>query len=231
MFKLILYTQVVLAKILLAFYYTYISWQLICVINRNISTTMKRIIVTCMLVFSIVSFSKAQSFHLGAKVGANFSKINGESFSEGYQLGYQLGGFAELDFNKTIGIQPEVLFSQTNTKTVNSSTENAFAPDQDIHLNYLSIPVLLRLNASKLLTFHVGPQFSILMNNHNTVLENGQNAFKSGDFAMVAGAQLNLGSLKVYGRYNIGLSDISDISSQDKWKSQQWQLGVGLRIL
>ena len=68
------------------------------------------------------------------------------------------------------------------------------------------------------------------MNNHETLLENGQDAFKNGDFALVLGAQLNLSSLKLYGRYNIGLSDINDIGSQDQWKSQQFQLGVGLRL-
>ena len=57
------------------------------------------------------------------------------------------------------------------------------------------------------------------------------NAFKGGDFAAVLGAQLNLGLLKVYGRYNIGLSNISDIADQDKWKSQAIQLGVGIKIL
>ncbi|HRI22505.1 MAG TPA: PorT family protein, partial [Panacibacter sp.] len=91
--------------------------------------------------------------------------------------------------------------------------------------------VLLRLNASKLLTFHIGPQFSVLTNNHKTTAGNVGDAFTGGDFAMVAGAQVNLGALKIYGRYNIGLNNINEIGDQEKWKNQQVQFGLGLRIL
>ncbi len=197
---------------------------------------MKKIFLFVFAVIVFATFSRAQGFHLGAKFGANLSKIDGQSFKQSFDLGYQLGGFAEINFNKNIGIQPEVLFSQTNTKVASGfqaiydSIGHTFI-GQKVKLNYLNIPVLLRINSGKFLTFLVGPQFSILVNDKEDLLENGKNAFKSGDFAMVAGAQLNIGSLRVYGRYNIGLSNINDIDNQDKWKNQQLQLGVGLRIL
>jgi hypothetical protein len=95
----------------------------------------------------------------------------------------------------------------------------------------LSIPVLLRINAGKILTFQAGPQYSILIDNHKTTLANANDAFKKGDFSLAFGMQLNLSMLRVYGRYNVGLSDVGDISSQDKWKSQQFQFGIGLAIL
>lgn len=190
---------------------------------------MKKTLIFLPLFVLIALAGTAQGFHLGAKLGANMDKIAGKSFSDEFKLGYHLGGFVEIDFSKTLGIQPELLFSQTNTK-VTDDLDELLEPGDEINLNYLNIPILLRINASKLLTLHVGPQFSILMNKDDNLLENGQAAFKSGDFAMVAGAQLNLGSLRVYGRYNIGLSDISDIDNQDSWKSQQIQFGLGLRI-
>jgi len=168
-----------------------------------------------------------QGFHLGVKGGANMNKIDGTAFKDQFKLGYQLGAFAEVDFSQVIGIQPEVLFNQTNVKSTDQASD-IFHPGDDIHLNYLSIPVLLRINAGKILTFHVGPQYSILINNHKTTLANAQDAFKSGDFSLAAGAQLNLGLLRIYGRYNIGLQDVGDVQDQDKWKSQQIQLGVGI---
>jgi hypothetical protein len=67
--------------------------------------------------------------------------------------------------------------------------------------------------------------------NNQSIGENINNAFKSGDLAAVLGAQLNFGLLKVYGRYNIGLSNISDITDQANWKSQAIQLGVAIKIL
>ncbi|MEO6582854.1 MAG: porin family protein [Ferruginibacter sp.] len=191
---------------------------------------MKRILLSVVTMFALASIANAQGFHLGAKAGANLGKIDGTSFKKEFNLGYQLGGFAEIDFTKSIGIQPEVLFSQTNT-TVTDEPLSGLKGGEKINLNYINVPVLLRLNASKLLTFHVGPQFSILTNNHKTTAGNVVDAFKGGDFAMVAGAQVNLGMLKVYGRYNIGLSDIKDVTDKGKWQSQQIQFGVGIKLL
>jgi hypothetical protein len=193
---------------------------------------MKKIILSTLAVFSFVIITNAQSFHLGIKGGVNFGKVDGEPFSEGFNAGFQFGGFAQIDFSKYFGIQPELLFNQTNTK-YDTAFKQAFNPAnaKNISLNYLSVPVLLRIKASKLLTLNVGPQYSILMNNSQTVLQNAGDAFKSGDFAMVFGAQINLGALDVYGRYNVGLSNISNIQQQDTWKSQQFQLGLGLRLL
>ncbi|WP_153797687.1 porin family protein [Foetidibacter luteolus] len=194
---------------------------------------MKKILLAALLLTSATTFVSAQSLHIGAKAGANLNKVDGQAFKDGFQLGYHLGGFVELDFSKTLGIQPEVLFNQTNTKTASNASDvlNGALNGEKKTLNYLSIPVLLRINAGQLLTFHVGPQFSILTNKDESIFQNGKNAFKSGDLAAVLGAQVNLGSLKVYGRYNIGLSNISDIDNTDKWKNQQIQLGVGLRVL
>ncbi len=190
---------------------------------------MKRIALSVFALIAFTTIGMAQGFHLGVKAGANLGKIEGKSFKEEFNLGYQLGAFAEIPISKTLGIQPELTFSQTNT-TVTDEPLSGLKPGEKIHLNYMNIPILLNINASKLLTLQVGPQFSILTNNHETTLQNAGNAFKSGDFAMAAGAKINLGSLSVYGRYNIGLNNLSDIDNSGEWKSQQLQFGLGLRL-
>lgn len=189
---------------------------------------MQKIILSLCFIVALSAAASAQSFSLGGKVGANLGKIDGQKFKDGYNFGYVLGAYAELGISKTIAIQPELLFSQTNT-TVDSGF--GLVKPKDVHLNYLNIPVLLNINASKLLTFQLGPQFSVLMNKDQKLGNNISNAFKGGDVAAVLGAQLNLGMLKVYGRYNIGLSDVGDIDNQDKWKSQAIQVGLGIKIL
>jgi len=193
---------------------------------------MKKVLFSILLLTSATFMVSAQELHLGAKVGANLNKIDGQPFKSGFQLGYQLGGFLELDFSKTIGIQPEVLFNQTNTKYAQTGSDiiNGVSDGAKQSFNYLSIPVLLRINPSNLITLNLGPQYSILMNKDRTLVENGKDAFKSGDFGLVAGAQINLKSLRVYGRYVVGLSDIGDATNSNKWKSQQIQLGLGLKI-
>jgi hypothetical protein len=186
-----------------------------------------------MMVLSLAIASQAQGVRIGAKLGANMNKISGQSFKEGYDLSYHVGGFLEIDLSKKWGLQPEVYFNQaTTTRTSGFNAIYTANPNAntDIKLNYLSIPILLRYNIGNMLTLNAGPQFSILMNNDKTLLQNGGSAFKNGDFAMAAGAQINLKMLRIYGRYNIGLSNINDIDNRDEWKSQQIQLGLGVRL-
>lgn len=197
---------------------------------------MKKLIVLFAVGLVSVASANAQRLTLGGKLGANLTKIDGVKFSDSYQLNYQLGAFAEIDFSKNWGIQPEVLFSQSSA-SVESDFGSVYqdAPssllDKDVKLNYLNIPVLLRINAGNILTLHAGPQFSILINDDENLFENGKNAFKDGDLSAVLGAQINISKLRVYGRYNVGLANINDIDNSNKWKSQQIQVGVGFTIL
>ncbi|MBL7760207.1 MAG: porin family protein [Sediminibacterium sp.] len=192
---------------------------------------MRKLLLT-LLSFTVIGITaNAQGgFRLGVKAGANMNKISGQSFKDGYDLSYHVGAFAEIDITKTIGIQPEVLWNQTTTKRANSFDAIYASLPQDVKLQYLAIPVLLRINVTNLITLNAGPQFGILMNKDDNLITNGQAAFKSGDFSLVAGAQLNLTALRIYGRYNIGLQNVNDVTSQEKWKNQQIQLGVGLRF-
>lgn len=176
----------------------------------------------------------AQTLDLGVKAGATLGKIDGQSFKDGYNFGIHAGFFAEIGLGEKFGIQPEVLFNQTKTQVKESiDAGDVLKQGSKGHLNYLSIPVLLNFKPAQILTIQAGPQFGILMNKDNSLVANGKEAFKSGDFAIALGAQVNLGSLKVYGRYNIGLSDardVSDVTDQSKWKNQQIQLGIGYVI-
>lgn len=184
--------------------------------------------ISALLIFVV---AHAQSFEFGAKAGGTFGKLAGESFKDGYKFGIHAGFFAYIGGDK-FGVQPELLFNQTNTTTQNNTdVSDVLQQAKKGHLNYLSIPVLLRYNVVKILSLQAGPQFGILMNKDNSLVQNGKDAFKSGDLALALGVQLNLNKLKVYGRYNIGLSNISDATDSDKWKNQQFQIGIGFVIL
>ena len=194
---------------------------------------MKRLLGSAFLLIALSTVSNAQKFNLGGKAGATLTKISGQSFKEGYDLGYHLGAFAEIDVTKKWGIQPEVLWNQVNTKHAEnfSAVYNNFQDSTgNIQLKYLSIPLLLRYNVNNLLTLNLGPQFGILLDQDKTLLKNGQEAFGSGDLSLVAGATINISAFRIYGRYNVGLNNISDIDNQESWKSQQVQLGVGIRL-
>jgi hypothetical protein len=179
----------------------------------------------------------AQGFHLGIKAGTNIFKVDGQSFNQSYQFGYNVGAFAEINFPGPFGIQPEVMFNQTNyhTGTQFSDMYSNGVNDVKGKLNYLTIPILLSFKPIPFLALQAGPQFGILLNQDQHLVNNGADAFKKGDFSLVAGAQLNLGALKLGGRYVIGLSDVNDLgngnaTNPEKWKNQGFQLYAGFRI-
>ena len=183
-------------------------------------------------IFSILgTAASAQKIHIGAKAGANINKINGKSFSDEFSFGYHLGGFFSVGLGKKFAIQPEVLFNQINVDTSSQfSSVYKFNQVDKVQLKYLSVLIQLTYTPVKMLTLQAGPQFGVLMNRSKTLVENGSNAFKTGDFSMLAGAQVNLGHLNIYGRYAVGLSNLNDIDNKEKWKSQSFQIGVGLTL-
>ena len=193
----------------------------------------KSIILSLALVIIAIVSANAQGIQLGLKGGANFSQFSGRSLDQEYKFGYSLGGFAEINFSKHFGIQPELLWNeyQARTATDASTVYNDLSNGTNISLNYLSIPVLLAFRPSKLLTFHLGPQFGILINESQTLIDNSKNAFKGGDLSILAGAQLNLAWFKLGARYAIGLNNMDDLGNQDSWKSKGFQLYIGVRII
>lgn len=175
-------------------------------------------------------------FHIGVKAGANITKIDGRSFQDEFKYGYHLGGFAEVGLGNNFGLQPEVLFNQYETKvsnefeTIYQNADNDIR-NKDVKLNYLSVPVLLTYKfIGNFLTLQAGPQFGVLMNQDKTLLQNGAEAFKKGDFSMVGGAQIKVSKLRLTGRYVVGLNNINDIDNRDQWKNQGFQLSVGLAL-
>lgn len=196
---------------------------------------MKTKLLSAVLLVMIFSGAYSQSFHLGAKGGANVNKLTGKSFKDEFSYGYHLGAFAEVGIGKKFSIQPEVLFNQISHDTSSKFSDiyhNVLSSNRtNIKLNYLTVPVLLNYKVSNIVTIQAGPQFGIIMDQNKNLLQNGRDAFKKGDLSILGGLQFKLSSFRIYGRYAVGLSNLNDIDNQDKWKSQSFQVGVGLAIL
>jgi hypothetical protein len=193
-----------------------------------------RVLSLFLLAIALSTFTFAQGFHVGLKGGVNMYKIDGKSFSEEFKHGYNAGLFTEINFSPKVGIQPEIMWNQAQTQTSTQFKDiynDGIKELKGVTLNYLSIPILLNLSPSRFITFQAGPQFGVLMNKDQNLFQNGKNAFKSGDFSMLGGVQLNLGGFKLGGRYTVGLTNINDIDNQDKWKNQGFQLYAGFRLL
>lgn len=190
--------------------------------------TKSLLFVVLLLLTSSAIFS--QGFSFGIKGGANLGKISGQSFKDEFTLAYHVGAFATIS-GKKWGIQPEVIFNQVNADTAtNFSQVTQFNHIDQIKLKSLTIPIMINYNLNKFLTVQAGPQFGVIIDQNKNLTQNGKDAFKSGNFSVAAGLQLNLLKFRVYGRFVGGLTDLNNIESSDTWKVQAIQLGVGFAL-
>lgn len=202
----------------------------------------KLFFAAALLTMTAVTAVNAQTtkfLRFGIKGGANLGKLDGTGFQDGFKLGYHLGGFAQLNLVKGFGVQGEVIFSSTKTKTTSdfstiykdvpgvSSSDN----DKNVNLNYLSIPILANIDlGTPRLKLQVGPQFGAMVSDRK-VFDAANKAFKGGEVSGVAGLWLQLPIVNVSARYIIGFNDvkgIGDVTNTSNWKNQSIQLGVGV---
>ncbi|UAY52823.1 porin family protein [Ferruginibacter albus] len=172
----------------------------------------------------------AQSVHVGGKFGANISKIDGQSFNDGFNFGYHAGVFAEIGFNKDWGIDPEILFSQITAKPAANigGTVPQFNDITHLHLSYLTIPVLFEYKLSKFVAVQLGPQFGILIDHDENLSQNASNAFSQGDISALGGLQFSISSFRFYGRYVLGINNINNNTGDGSaWRKQGFQIGIG----
>ena len=190
---------------------------------------MKKKIVAFATLLFICSAGFSQGFTIGVKGGANLGKISGNAFKDSYTLGYQIGGFVTVPIGDKIAIQPEVLFTQTNVDTASGFEQiYDFTNISKTKLNALTIPIMLNYNLNKYLTLQAGPQFGIILDQDKSLLQSGKDAFKSNDFSVAAGVQLNLSKFRVYGRFVSGLTNLDNVGDKETWKANAIQLGIGL---
>jgi hypothetical protein len=184
--------------------------------------------------FLFISGAAMAQFHLGVKGGANIMKVDGKSFKDEFRYGYAVGGFMELRLGNHFVLQPEVLFNQYALKLDSNYSNvyhNVFNGNSNIKLNYLTIPIVLNYKLiGSFLSLQAGPQVGILIDQSKTILQNGGDAFKNGDFSMVGGVQLKIAAIRINGRYVVGLNNISDLPDEGKWKNQGFQVTVGLAL-
>jgi len=194
---------------------------------------MKNFLSILLACFCFIKINAQDKFSLGIKVGQNFSNVNSVAVDHN-TASYHAGVNLHFGLTDKIGIAPELILSQTKLETNPSITtvlgNNSLQPET-YHLNYLSIPLLLELKPVKSFSIQAGPQYSILLDQKKDGVGNAAMAFKNGEFAFVGGAKLDLGGFFLYGRYIVGLQNINELQDQTKWRTTQWQLGVGMSLL
>ena len=173
-------------------------------------------------------------FRLGVKAGVNINKITGKAYTEGFNYNFQGGAFAQFNFSKTFGIQPEVSFVQSQsefTDDTNTIYDDLFGggTQHKAKLNYLEIPVLLNINVgpSKRVKLQVGPSYGALLKQTVDSLKTNGNIYKNGEWSAIGGLWLQLPFVNLSARYKLGLSDVNAIDNRQTWKNQAIQISAG----
>lgn len=180
---------------------------------------MKNLFLAGMICLSFVSFTKAQTLSpsVGIKGGVNFTNLYTEDVDDNNILtSFNAGLFVNLPVTSGVSIQPELNFSRKGSELV---YDNAFASGTTrLKLNYLEMPVLLKLNLTPNLNIHFGPYAAYLIDGKATNESNdGSFNFEDNisnddlnkwDYGLSGGVGLDFGSTSLGVRYNYGLQTI-----------------------
>lgn len=153
----------------------------------------------------------------GIKGGVNFSNMYTEDVDDNDVLtSFNAGIFFTLPVGDILSIQPEVLYSR---KGAELTYDNVLATGKaQFKLNYIEVPVLLKVNITDNLNVHAGPYFAYLIDaqvkndgDGNTIdfEDNYDNDdFNKFDVGISGGIGLDFNSIGIGARYNYGLSQV-----------------------
>lgn len=196
---------------------------------------MKKVFVLTfvMMMFCAAKAQKGlEDFTYGIKGGWNISNVSNVDYGgiDGKnKMSFHLGVFAEWRMGDFWGISPELVYSRQGLRYKEDDWKCK------TRLNYLNIPVLVKLYVLEGLSVDLGPQFGFALNGKNKAKEGGTtvkekithlNTFEMG-FAM--GLSYCVDDFILSARYNLGLSNAFD----KKWvgdknnKNHVFQLSVG----
>ena len=162
----------------------------------------------------------AQHFELGVKAGANISNFTGASNAADVKaktlVGFHGGGFVSLFVGDIFAVQPEVLFSTQGAKIENT------VGSTDYKLDYINIPVMLKLRSPGGFFVEAGPQIGFKV--HETKYGTSEDFAKSTDFSIAGGLGYHSSiGLGIGARYTAGISKLGNVSSSS---TPDWKNGV-----
>ncbi|MES2863532.1 MAG: porin family protein [Bacteroidota bacterium] len=196
---------------------------------------MKKVILLLTAFISVTAFSQEETksssgAKFGIKGGLNYSTVTKGDFEEGLdpRTSFHIGFVGEIPLvGNSLALQPEILYSR-------QGFENNFVflgtnYKDEYQIDYINVPILLKLYAGNVLSFEVGPQFGLKINekvvsNNSEVERDGINEF---DTALAGGVTLNFSEFFLTGRYTYSLNEIIEDSNS---KNSVFQIGAGFRF-
>lgn len=171
----------------------------------------------------------------GVKAGPSLSSLN---FDEGgSKITFHAGGFLTYAFSDLFFVQPELLYTIKGTKSDDILFDNSLL---DIEMNYISIPLLLGVQAIHNLKIKAGPEINIPINSTTKIDDTEVSVFgmnEEMDLALCVGLSYQfLKNLGAEVRYSHGLSvaytgtllDVNggSLGNFGERKTRTWQFSV-----
>jgi hypothetical protein len=151
-------------------------------------------------------FGVKGGYNLSGLRGDDIKGINRESRSD-----FHAGVYGQFGFDDFSSVQVEVLYSRLGF----SANTGASGAQQTYRTTYLQVPVMYVGNFTDNLSFHVGPQASLLINatREGQSLGLAANGFNTFDFGGVGGLEARIGPARVGARYNLSLGKLFEDST------------------
>lgn len=146
---------------------------------------------------------------LGIKGGYNLNGLRGDAIKgidRQARSDFHAGLYGQLGFNEFSSVQAELLYSRQGFE----ANTGANGARQRYRMDYLMLPVLYVGNITETISFHIGPQVSLLTNirKDEQTLDIKSNGFNSLDFGGVGGLEARVGPARIGARYNLSLGKI-----------------------
>jgi len=191
----------------------------------------KRVTTTAPINHNLEGSSAPENAGFGLKAGLNYSDVrNADAIADlKPKTSYHVGAFAQFSITDWFSLQPEVLYSRKGYDSTNVTRK----------LDYFDVPILFVFNPLDNVSFHVGPQASLLITAKNNDTEiNIADSFQSLDYGVVGGLEARLSFFRLGARYNLSMREIyqntyrdiaSNINKDIKNGVFQVYIGIGTR--
>lgn len=176
---------------------------------------MKKLLLTVFA--ACLVFAASAQFKGGIKAGANLANIGGDDANDTDMLfAFHLGAYGQFGLSEKLTLQPELLYYGAGAK----------ADDEELKINYISIPVMFKYNVGETLNIQAGPQIGFLAGTDPSELKDD---LKGTDFGLNIGLGASFGKFSVDGRYSLGLASIIDVDDVDV-KNNVIQISLGYQL-
>jgi len=175
----------------------------------------KTLLLLALVMCSFYGFSQDALY--GVRAGFNISNLDFDpevpaGVDNMHRNGFAIGFFGEFPMSKGFSIAPEIQFSAEGAK------------EENLRLDFIQLPVLLKFKVSDRIALGVGPQASLKAHEY-------QDGIQNFSFSGIAGFEYALtDEFFLDFRYSYGLTNIFDDEVELEAKNTNMQIGFGVKF-